>query len=295
MTVTVPAGPGRWATTPTTRRRCSAALGWDRAGVVGTSFGGMVALNLAVRHPELVERLVLCCTSPGGSHPSYPLHELPVPSGDGVPDEQTFATRMRLMDRRWDPDSSDRSRDSARSTSRWRPSRRQPLEPEAAKRDCAVHCGPERATTWSIHSTRSMRRRSCAPGVTTTSLRWRTASSSWRTSQVPARRFRWRPHLHDPGPHRLPDDHRVPHRYPHLTRRSPSFFVCDKIWENWVADFCHKRGLTAGDVSRRGVRGPSQYGSRRSRFSTFRSGCGAALERRSRRPATCSRRGCRVA
>ena len=53
-----------------------AAIGWDRAGVVGTSFGGMVALNLAVRHPDLVDRLVLCCTSPGGAYPSYPLHEL---------------------------------------------------------------------------------------------------------------------------------------------------------------------------------------------------------------------------
>ncbi len=54
------------------------AIGWDRAHVVGTSFGGMVALNLAVRHPQRIDRLVLCCTSPGGAHPSYPLHELPV-------------------------------------------------------------------------------------------------------------------------------------------------------------------------------------------------------------------------
>jgi 3-oxoadipate enol-lactonase len=73
-------------------------LGWTDAHVVGTSFGGMVALNLAVRHPELVDRLVLCCTSPGGSHPSYPLHELLAENVDDV-----FATRMRLMDRRWDP------------------------------------------------------------------------------------------------------------------------------------------------------------------------------------------------
>lgn len=76
-----------------------AALGWHRAGVVGTSFGGMVALNLAVRHPELIDRLVLCCTSPGGTLPSYPLHQLP-----SDPDETTFALRMRLTDRRWDPE-----------------------------------------------------------------------------------------------------------------------------------------------------------------------------------------------
>ena len=75
------------------------SMGWARCHVVGTSFGGMVALHLAIRHPDLVDRLVLCCTSPGGSAPSYPLHEL----GRLDPDD-AFATRMRLNDRRWDPD-----------------------------------------------------------------------------------------------------------------------------------------------------------------------------------------------
>lgn len=42
-------------------------LGWDSAAVVGTSFGGMVAQNLAVRHPQRIERLVLACTSSGGA------------------------------------------------------------------------------------------------------------------------------------------------------------------------------------------------------------------------------------
>ncbi|MAT05538.1 MAG: alpha/beta hydrolase [Acidimicrobiaceae bacterium] len=43
------------------------ALDWDRAHVVGISFGGMVAQHVALRHPERVDRLVLCCTSAGGA------------------------------------------------------------------------------------------------------------------------------------------------------------------------------------------------------------------------------------
>jgi 3-oxoadipate enol-lactonase len=35
--------------------------------VVGISFGGMVAQHLATGSPELVDRLVLCCTSSGGA------------------------------------------------------------------------------------------------------------------------------------------------------------------------------------------------------------------------------------
>ena len=46
------------------------SMGWASCHVLGTSFGGMVALNLAVRHPDLVDRLVLCCTSPGGVAPA---------------------------------------------------------------------------------------------------------------------------------------------------------------------------------------------------------------------------------
>jgi pimeloyl-ACP methyl ester carboxylesterase len=41
------------------------AVGWERANIVGLSFGGMVALELAIRHPDRVAKLALCCTSPG--------------------------------------------------------------------------------------------------------------------------------------------------------------------------------------------------------------------------------------
>ena len=53
------------------------ALGIDRIPVVGVSFGGMVAQEFALRHPERVQALVLACTSSGGAGgASYPLHEL---------------------------------------------------------------------------------------------------------------------------------------------------------------------------------------------------------------------------
>ncbi len=61
------------------------AVGWDTCRVVGVSFGGMVAQELAVTAPERVERLALCCTSPGGvGGASYPLQELAALPVDGT-------------------------------------------------------------------------------------------------------------------------------------------------------------------------------------------------------------------
>jgi pimeloyl-ACP methyl ester carboxylesterase len=48
--------------------------GVERAHVVGASLGGMIAQELAVLAPERVEKLVLCCTTPGGPD-AFPLPE----------------------------------------------------------------------------------------------------------------------------------------------------------------------------------------------------------------------------
>ena len=53
------------------------AIGWTSAHVVGVSFGGMVAQELALEFPHRIRSLVLACTtSGGGGGSSYPLHDL---------------------------------------------------------------------------------------------------------------------------------------------------------------------------------------------------------------------------
>ncbi|MGI9597950.1 MAG: alpha/beta fold hydrolase [Acidimicrobiales bacterium] len=79
-----------------------AAVGWESAHVVGTSFGGMVGMNLAIRHSRRVDRLVLNCTSPGGLLPSFPLHEL-----EKLDVEAAIEIKLGLLDSRWDPGADD--------------------------------------------------------------------------------------------------------------------------------------------------------------------------------------------
>jgi 3-oxoadipate enol-lactonase len=53
------------------------AVGWSDAMVIGISFGGMVAQEFSLRHPNRLTKLVLCCTSSGGAGgSSYPLHSI---------------------------------------------------------------------------------------------------------------------------------------------------------------------------------------------------------------------------
>ena len=73
-------------------------VGWETCRVVGVSFGGMVAQEFAVSHPERVECLALACTSSGGEGGgSYPLQKLLE-----LPKEESIAARLRLVDSRWD-------------------------------------------------------------------------------------------------------------------------------------------------------------------------------------------------
>lgn len=93
----IPAGPYTMADYAADAVELADAVGWERFRVVGISFGGMVAQELAVTWPERVERLALLCTSPGGAGgSSYPLHEL-----EQLPDDERIATSLRLLDTRF--------------------------------------------------------------------------------------------------------------------------------------------------------------------------------------------------
>ncbi len=73
-------------------------LGWPTFRLAGVSFGGMVAQEVAVTWPERIERLALCCTSPGGAGgASYPLHDLAL-----LTPADRAAIGTRLLDTRFD-------------------------------------------------------------------------------------------------------------------------------------------------------------------------------------------------
>jgi pimeloyl-ACP methyl ester carboxylesterase len=74
------------------------AAGWDSCCLMGLSFGGMVAQEFAVAHPQRVQRLALACTSAGGEcGASYPLERLAE-----LEEAERSARSRTLLDERWD-------------------------------------------------------------------------------------------------------------------------------------------------------------------------------------------------
>lgn len=89
---------GRWTTADyaADADRLLDLLGIDRCHVVGVSFGGMVAQELALRRPDLVDRLVLVATSSGGAGGrSAPIEEL-----DRYEPRERFSMELALEDDR---------------------------------------------------------------------------------------------------------------------------------------------------------------------------------------------------
>jgi 3-oxoadipate enol-lactonase len=96
----VPAGPYEMADYAADAAALLDHVGWDRARVVGVSFGGMVAQEFAATTPARVERLALLCTSSGGAGgASYPLQEL----ANLSPEEQA-RRGTQLLDTRFTPE-----------------------------------------------------------------------------------------------------------------------------------------------------------------------------------------------
>jgi pimeloyl-ACP methyl ester carboxylesterase len=96
----VPAGPYTMAQYAADAAAVLDAAGWSSCRVLGISFGGMVAQELAVTRPDRVDRLVLACTSPGGAGASsYPLHELA-----DLPDDERAARMVAVTDTRFTPE-----------------------------------------------------------------------------------------------------------------------------------------------------------------------------------------------
>jgi 3-oxoadipate enol-lactonase len=130
----IPPGPYSMSDYGNDASALAASVGWDTYRVVGISFGGMVAQELAVTFPERIERLALLCTSAGGAGgSSYPLHML-----GALNPEARAAAGSSMVDTRFTPEWLEAAEDDRRRTRRIvaarRPGRVRRLPSTAANR-----------------------------------------------------------------------------------------------------------------------------------------------------------------
>ena len=204
----IPPGPYTMADYAADALALADHVGWDTFALVGVSFGGMVAQEVAVTAPERIERLALVCTSPGGPDAaSFPLHSL-----EDLPPEERLATGMRILD--------------CRFTDEWLADH--PLDKMIVdgfvQRQSADHTPDETRGLAEQLAARShhdvvdrLGRIACPTLRGQRTLRRHRAGGQRRAHRVtgPGRdppRLRGRPPLRVPGPDRLPRGHRLPHR-----------------------------------------------------------------------------------
>ncbi|HPE62171.1 MAG TPA: alpha/beta hydrolase [Thiolinea sp.] len=94
-----PPGPYRMQDYATDAMAILDAVNWTSVHVVGYSFGGMVAQELAIRAPERVRTLTLIATTAGGAGgSSWPIHELL-----GLPDKEAARKSLEILDLDFSP------------------------------------------------------------------------------------------------------------------------------------------------------------------------------------------------